>query len=284
MLRYQISRPVLAISRWNRRLLCKPPGFRILIFHDVPPSDRQAFEDLIGYLTANRAVISPDQAAAWISGDIPKEFDKRGGTQPCVISFDDGFTGNHELAENVLPAHNVKALFFVCPGLINLQGDAQLHAVRKNVIIATAESKVDDIRLQLMSWSQIQELASEGHTIGAHGMTHLSLEKLQGEVLRDEIVTSGDCIEERISRTVNWYAFAFGGIENISAPAMQVIKERFSFCRAGVRGANTATTNPYAILGDHVDLSAPEAYQHLTIEGGLDPIYKAKRKRLHSLL
>jgi len=259
-------------------------GFRTLIFHDVGPLDRGAFEDLIGFLMDRKAVISPDQAAAWLAGQMPPDIDRQAGPQPCLISFDDGFIGNYDLAANVLAAHAIEAIFFVCPGLVDLRPEAQMEAVRANVLTGSSEQRLDDQRCRLMSWQQINDLSSAGHTIGAHGMTHLSLAKLSDDALRNEITTSGDIIEDHISIPVEWYAYAFGGIGNISSSAFQIIKKRFPYCRAGIRGLNTMQTSPHAIFGDHLELSAPAAYQHLTIDGFLDPLYVFKRRRLRSML
>ena len=284
MLRFRFARPALAVYRWSQHLVTDKLGFRILIFHDIPPSGRQAFEDLIVYLKDMNALISPNQAEAWVSGTIPENLKPRASTPPCLISFDDGFIGNYELAQNFLAPHSIKALFFICPELVNLPSDIQLAAVSNNVFTCPPKRDPGDPKLRLMSWEHINNLASSGHTIGAHGMAHLSLASLKGQALSNEIISSGDVVEDHISKPVDWFAYAFGSIENITASALQIVQQRFSFCRSGVRGLNTESTLPHCQFGDHVDLSAPIAYQLLTIEGGLDPLYSSQRERLRSML
>jgi len=284
MLRYRIAQPALSLSRWCRRVIPASAGFRTLIFHDVSEVDRGAFENLIQYLDERKAIISPKQAAQWLSGIVPKGIDPIGMPPPCLISFDDGFVGNYELAMDVLSQRGIQALYFICPGLVDLPSSAQFGAICDNVITNPSTQMLDAARCRLMDWQQIRDLSSAGHTIGAHGMTHLSLAGLTGDALRHEVTASGDNIEDRISKPVEWYAFAFGDIDNISPSALEVIKQRYAYCRAGVRGLNSISTHPHTIHGDPVDLSAPVAYQHLTIDGTLDPLYARRRLHLRSML
>ena len=284
MLRHLLAPQARTMSRWCRSILPRKTGFRILIFHDVLPSEREAFKALILFLTENQMLISPDQAMAWVSEKIPDEINQGKSNQHYVLSFDDGFIGNYEIAAEVLSPRGIKALFFVCPVLVNLHKTAQFDAISNNIVPDFLKSGRDIQQMQLMDWEQIKDLDCAGHTIGAHGMTHQALNTLHGEALRYEILTSAEILENQISKAVNWYAYAFGGVKNISAAALEIIAQQFPMCRSGVRGLNNRATDSHALFADHVDLSAPEPYQHLILEGGLDPAYALKRKQLRTML
>lgn len=275
-LRFAFARGMAVATKIAEAVTGVPIGFRILIFHDVTPAERSAFEDLVAHLAGRDALLSPDAAARWIAGDTPV---KSTAPPPCLLTFDDGFAGNHELAASVLAKYGVKAVFFVCPGLVDLDAEAQLAAVRANVVRRDFTDADLMARLRLMSWQEIGDLVAAGHAIGAHGMTHRALSSLSGDELRREILESGERIEAAISRPVEWYAYAFGGIEHISTAALEIIAERYPLCRSGIRGLNRAGANRLALLADHVDLSAPSAYQRLTAAGALDIAYAGRRRR-----
>ncbi len=275
-LRLAFARTTSAATKLAEAVTGVPIGFRILIFHDVTPAERSAFEDLVAHLAGRDALLSPDAAARWIAGDTPV---KSTAPAPCLLTFDDGFAGNHELAASVLAKYGVKAVFFVCPGLVDLDAEAQLAAVRANVVRRDFTDANSMGRLRLMNWQEIGDLAATGHAIGAHGMTHRALSSLAGDELRREILESGARIEAAISRPVDWYAYAFGGIDHISAAALEIIAERYLLCRSGIRGRNRAGANRLALFADHVDLSAPRTYQRLTAEGALDLAYLGRRRR-----
>jgi len=285
VLRYRLSGPWLLGLRAFRRLADdSAPAFRILLFHDVPKGRLEAFRGLVGYVKRYHGVISPQEAGAWLLGAAPARLAAGLARQPCLLAFDDGFVSNHALAKQCLAEHGVKALFFVCPGLIELAAGDQREAIAARIFdgrLAAAGLPED---LRLMSWTELEELGSLGHSIGCHGMSHRRLSLLEGDDLCHEIVDGGDLLERRLGGPVSWFAFAFGDIDSISRPALRVISEKYRFCRGGLRGANGAGTDPMAVLADHVDLLAPIAYRKLALEGGLDFRYQRARRRLDAML
>lgn len=278
MLRYRLSLPWLMAHRALHLFGGASGGFRILLFHDVPRESFGVFEELVAYVKQAHGILSPQQAAAWVSGEGVAA---SSGRTPCLFSFDDGFASNFDLAKGVLADHGVAALFFVCPGLVGLEGDEQRRLTAANIFDGRLDVAEAD-NLRLMTWDEIAELKSMGHTIGAHGMTHRRLSGLQGEDLRREILESGDVLEDRLKCKIDWFAYAFGDIASISAEALEIISQNHRLCRSGVRGVNDGTVNPLALRADHVDLCAPMAYRKLVLEGGLDRRYAKPRKILAS--
>ena len=281
MLRYRLSGPWLLGLRAFRRLSGDgAPAFRILLFHDVPKDRFEVFDRFVGYVKQNHGVLSPEEAEAWLWGAVPAGL----GRQPCLFAFDDGFASNYALAKHCLAEHGVKALFFVCPGLIDLPAGDQRAAIAERIFDGRLAVAGLPEELRLMSWTEVEELDSLGHSIGCHGMSHRRLSLLEGDDLRREIVDAGDLLERRLGGSASWFAFAFGGIDSISRPALRVISEKYRFCRSGLRGSNAAGTEPMAVFADHIDLLAPTAYRKMVLEGGLDIRYRRARRRLNAMV
>ena len=280
--RYRLADPMLRAYRLARRsgLVAPPGGFRILLFHDVSPSCRESFRRFAETIVADHGVLTPVEAEAWLAGAARPE---RTGRAPCLFSFDDGFESNFAVAQDILAPLGIEALFFVNPGLLDLDGEAQTRGIAATIFDGRVapEDLPDDLRL--MTWDRIAALREMGHTIGAHGMTHRRLSSLAGEVLEGEILESGDRLEARLGVPCPWFAYAFGDIGSISRTALGIVAGRYRFCRSGVRGVNDATTSPLALRADMIDLEAPDAYRRLTVEGGLDGRYGDARAHLDQI-
>ncbi len=255
-------------------------GLRIFMFHNVADNDFEAFDRLAGYVKRNYQVLSPDQAAEWISGGRAA----RQWEAPCLFTFDDGFKSNFRVAVEILDRHDIKALFFVCPGLVGLEGDDQRESIAANIHDGRVGAGDLDDALALMSWDEITQLHKQGHHIGAHGMNHMRLSKLGEGQLRDEIVGPKVLLEKELGADIPWYAYAFGDISSISRQALEIISENYRFCRSGVRGGNIAGGSPFALRADQMDPAAPLAYLKFTMEGGLDYRYRNARQRLDEMV
>ena len=265
MIRYRLAAPWLAVRRAARRLAGRPgPGFRIVLLHDVPAHRMEALDAFVVRVKRHHGVLSPAAAEAWIGAAAPPRAER----VPCLFSFDDGFASAHAVAAEILARHAVKALFFVCPGLVEAPA-ARLAGLGGG---------------RLMGWAEIEALAAMGHTIGAHGMTHCRLSALSGADLGREIAASGERLRARLGAPVDWFAYPFGDIDSVSGAALAAIGAHYRFCRSGVRGVNGAATHGLGLRADHVDLEAPAAYRALAVDGGLDFRYARARRRLDAMV
>lgn len=258
-------------------------GFRILLFHDVPAGQTDAFRILIDYVAATHGLITPAEAAARLAGHAGTDVPAPGGRMPCLISFDDGFRSNFDIAGSVLDAAGAKALFFVCPELIELAGEAQRVGIAERIF--QGRMRVGDLAAgtRLMDWDELRTLQARGHEIGCHGMGHRRLSELRGADLVREVYGAGDLLADRLGQATPWYAYAFGDIGSVDEAALRVVGERFHYCRSGIRGANGAATPRLALAADSLAPGDPIAYQKLLLEGGLDLLYHNRRQRLRTL-
>ena len=279
-LRHTLAGPALGVLRMvNAVMPDRGRGFRILLVHDVPPATADDFERFVAYVKETHGVLAPDEAAAWLDGQPAAE----SGRTPCLFTFDDGFASNFQVATGALARHGVKAVFFVCPGLVDLAAEERARAIAANVFDGRVGAAEMAAGLDLMGWPELAELSRLGHTVGAHGMTHRRLTLLGGDDLGREVVGAGDVLEDRLGVPVPWYAYSFGDIGSLSLPALEVIAGRYRFCRSGVRGTNEAGTDALALRADQVDPATPLVYGKLIAEGGLAFRYGDARRRLDAL-
>ncbi|CCQ75371.1 polysaccharide deacetylase family protein [Magnetospira sp. QH-2] len=282
MIRARIAPAWLAAWRGTALLRPRPPqgAFRILLLHDIPTAHQGDFAALVRKVKQTHGVIGPVEAERRLSGQLPEHDEK---TPPFLITFDDGFASNYRVAEEILNPLGIRAIFFICPKLIELDGQAQREAIATKVFRGQRQAEDLSSDQRLMNWQELQQLSGQGHVIGAHGQTHHNLSDLSGTDLVSEIAGSGQILSERLGRPVEWYAYAFGGIQNISSEALGVIGAHFKYCRSGVRGCNNIHTHPHGLRADQVDPGDTRAWQDLSMEGGLDFRYREARDRLDAL-
>ncbi len=272
MIRHLVA-PLWLMTRNLLPVANLPGAFRILLLHDVQPRQESVLGRLLSHIGRNMGFMAPGEVPARLSMTTAD------GKCPVLVSFDDGFASNHEMAKSILARHGVKALFFICPGLMDLPRDRQSAAVAANVFHGKALTVPE-----IMNWEQAADLARMGHAIGGHGMSHACLAGLDPAKLEEEIGGAQRCLTERLGARADWFAFPFGDIGNIDKPALAAIARHFRYCRSGVRGLNRAGVSPFGLLAEHVDLDAPFAYQRMALEGGLDGRYAKAWKKLDCMM
>ena len=278
-LRHQLASPLLGLHRLIGAFRRRPPGaVRILLLHGVAPAEMPALAQVLDSIAAGDGFVTPAEAEARLDPAFAPD-----GRAPTLVTFDDGFSSNLTAAQEILPRHNVKAVFFICPGLMDLAPADQPGAVARHMFRGATSVLDLPPAPVLMGWEDVAGLSAMGHVIGAHGLTHRNLARLGTAELLVEVNESGDRIKARLGRPVEWFAYPFGDIESLSAKAMGVIAARFRLCRSGVRGLNASGTDSFALLAQQVDLLAPPAYRSLALEGGLDLPYRDARIRLAAI-
>jgi peptidoglycan/xylan/chitin deacetylase (PgdA/CDA1 family) len=270
---YPFARPWLTTFQLLSRIKGHVPGFRVVIFHDVPERSYVAFERIIAYILEYHGTLAPSE----VDAAFKREGRDDRGKIPCLITFDDGFLSNARAAQTVLDPYHIKALFFVCPSLIRLKKEEEKAAIQKFIFDGQPPTSTN---LQLMSWQDLEALLSTGHTIGSHTLTHRRLTLLDVEERKKEINQSAEILENTLKVRGDWFAWPFGTIPSIDFDSYEIIAERYKYCCSGVRGLNTSGGSRFGILRDPIDLAAPFEYQLLSLFGGLDFLYKRDRARL----
>ena len=122
------------------------------------------------------------------------------------LTFDDGLRSFREIAFPVLSEFGLPATVFVVTG----------HCGRTN----RWPSQPGHVpTLDLLSWSEIEELARHGVGFGAHTVTHPNLARLEPAAAAAEMSESRIELEERTGRAVSAFAWPYG----VSTPALRAM-------------------------------------------------------------
>ncbi len=147
---------------------------------------------------------------------------RSGGPPPprtVAITFDDCYRDNLAAAQ-VLAEHGLPACFF----------------------LPTAHVGTDHVfpwdrhlpRLANLSWDEARQIAGMGFEVGSHTVTHPDLATLSAAEARRELVESRAALEGRLGRPVRWFAFPFGGRNNLTPESLDLAEQ------AGYEGSVTA--------------------------------------------
>jgi len=156
-----------------------------------------------------------------------------GGT--LSITFDDGYVDNHEVAAPILRRLALPAAFFVATGFINTDYAPpwDQHLTRQP---------------GWMTWDQVRALRDQGFEIGAHTDRHIDLGVMDREAVRAELLRCRAKLQEELGTPPTLFAYPFGGRENISAGARELVREAgFACCLGTFGGVNPPLVDPFQI-------------------------------------
>ena len=273
-LRHLLAPPIGRTLRFLRGAAgVRPPSFRTVILHDVTEDTVESVIKCLDFIAAEYGFIEPDAAEASLENGA--ENSKPGKGSPCLLTVDDGFASAKKLGCEIFARYRVKGIFFICPGIIGKPLAEQRQIIRSNVFDGHPPKPTPS----MMTWDDARALKDRGHTIGAHGMLHKRLSRLSASEFYAEIVESRDEIGRQIGVTPRWYAYAFGDIESISAPALRIIMDNFDFCRTGIRGSRPSGDNSI-LFAQELDLKSPQGYQRSVLDGTLDIFHIGARRQI----
>ena len=255
--------------------LAERDSLRVLIYHDIAPEEETQFAAQIRWLSRSWRFVSAEQFAALVSGDEPV----RG--RNLLLTFDDGFASNRRLAEQVLKALGIRALFFVVSDFVSVADRVEARQfIARNIYPG---SNADDLPTHWynMGWGDLEALLHQGHCIGCHTRTHARLSRIDAEVdLEREIVDSANTLAHRLGTPIDHFAYTFGDIGSFSPEALAVARRRFRFIYSGLRGNNAPVGTPLTVCRDAVSAGDSLALLGAYVEGVADFRYARARARL----
>lgn len=166
-----------------------------------------------------------------------------------AVTFDDGYADNHTLAAPLLDAYGAKATFFLTTGFIGNFTQAPWDAKHGKKSV-------------WMSWQQVQELASRGHEIGAHSVSHRRMGQLPDEEVESEVSNSVKAIADRTMQQPQSFAVPFGASECLT-PAVtgSCIRNGINHLVSAEGGAVTPESPLFSLRRIPIDFSyAPSPY------------------------
>lgn len=193
----------VASARWNWWRAAVSGGLPVLMYHKIgvpPPGSRlaklwvspEAFARQLGYLKARGyTTINPSHWRDAERGLKPLP------EKPVLITFDDGYRNNYDLAYPLLSEAGMKACVFLVYETVG--GHNAWH------------DPSSEPWLKMLTWSMIREMQGSGLVeFGSHTMSHRNLAEIPLEDARWELTESKKRLEDKLGAEMLAFAYPYG--------------------------------------------------------------------------
>jgi peptidoglycan/xylan/chitin deacetylase (PgdA/CDA1 family) len=162
-------------------------GVPVLNYHQINNKDHNAltlsdheFEAQMNYLyREGYNTISPDQLADYL------QYGKKLPTNPILITLDDGYVDNYQVAYPILQKYHFTATIFVITDFVSQYPN-------------------------YLTWNEIKEMSDNGLSFEDHTLSHISLPKASDQEISKQLVKSKEALEWRIGKKVEYLAYPGG--------------------------------------------------------------------------
>jgi peptidoglycan/xylan/chitin deacetylase (PgdA/CDA1 family) len=262
----------------SSRLKSKTNYLTVIVYHDVPKRNYLNFKQQIVALQKYFYFIDPFHLKNYSNYRVLN------GKMPLLLTFDDGFISNYEVAKKVLEPLHIKALFFVTTGYHNCPSLTEQENFLYSSIYAGnyARGSLPD-GLKPMTWVNIKELEQNGHMIGAHTINHIKLKGVTcSKQLLEEIQSPKKYLNGKLNTSIDSFAIPFGSVDVIDAKSLKIVHENYKFVFNSVRGLNKQCSKN-SFFRQSVQPHEPPNYVLFQAAGGLDLKYYNKRNELRRI-
>lgn len=191
-----------------------------------------------------------------------------------AITFDDCYRDNLDAAR-VMHGLGLPATFFIPTGVVGTDHVFPWDRERP--------------RMANLTWEELREMVAMGFELGSHTVNHVNLGKVSADQAYHELADSKAELESRLGAPVRWFAYPFGGIEDLRADYVPLIQQ------AGYEGALSAYggfiwpgADARVLPREAVPYFRSAAHLEMHLAGCLHPLYaltgRAKRLRRGGLV
>ncbi|WP_240475486.1 polysaccharide deacetylase family protein [Vulgatibacter incomptus] len=248
-------------------------GLRVLTFHETAPAHMRELARIVDWCRRNLALATPADADALFQGEWPY-----GAEERVLLTFDDGFESNFQAAE-WLAREGIRATFFIVPSLVDrtLEEFLEFHD-RRGV---RAFPMLSRHWLRGLSSTQVREMMSMGHRIGAHNYSHRDLGSMvEGEDFGYEILNSLDAVSELTGEPCLDFATSFGQPENVSDEAIDFLQAHCPRVYSCHRGLNVPGVTPRFLLRHAWESHHPFSFTKACLDGSVDHVLMDRAREM----
>lgn len=180
-----------------------------------------------------------------------------------AITFDDCYSDNLAAAR-VLAEFGLPATFFIPTGYVGTD--------------ETFPWDAGLARMPNLTWDDVREMARMGFEIGSHTVRHPNLGRVGPEEAREELTTSRAVLERELGRPVRWFAYPFGGPNDLRPEFVPLIRELgYEGTVSAFGGRVRPDMGDRVLPREAVPYFKSVAHLEVYLTGGLDWLYALKK-------
>ena len=255
----------------NRQAYGPGPGIRAIGLHAEDTDDFDRFRRFVDWCGTLYPYAGPEGVDRPADGS---------GSDAILLTLDDGHARTFRALEWLASMH-LRITCFIIPSYVgrSVRQFLDVHAQR-GVAAYNIGGERDLAATRGLEVSQLAELESMGHRLGAHNNAHRDLATLDDPGARYEIDEGIDALEQMLGHRVDDFAWAFGRADTVTPGSLAMMRRRCSRVYSCVRGLNVPSIPRRILMRDPVSTDFPAIVNKACIRGAFDHWYMRDRATL----
>ena len=217
-------------------------GVRIVHYHYVFDDERDGFREQLEFLSRQFTPVSLSEAVERL------RLGRTDGDE-LVVTFDDGFRNQLDIAAPLLSEYGFRGCFFLVTDLIGAPLEQARDFCRERLHLPLPVEPLD--------WSGAERLLELGHEVGSHTRSHPELTALPPDQVLDELAASRETLSRRLG-AVRHFSVPYGNRGRFSEAIADAARTAgYESCATAIRGRNASALDLYALRRDHLSARWP---------------------------